>query len=79
MSGFFCEHCWKAKSGGTSRGEAKEMYRAGWLGTLLHGGKMPITCEPGSTFPSVSLQSTISVIRIVIPSYELSKLKEIML
>lgn len=69
----------KAKGGGTARGEAREMYRAGWLGTLLHGGKMPITFEPGSTFRPVSLQNTISVLSIVIPSYKLSKLKEIML
>lgn len=66
------------KEVGTAKSEAREMCRAGWLGMLLCGGKMPITSELESTFPPVCLKSNISVLSVVILSYSLSKPEEIM-
>lgn len=66
------------KEDGTARGEAREMYIAGWLGMVLHGGEMCITSEMESTFPPVCLKSNISVVSTVILSYSLSKPEEIM-
>ena len=68
----------KTKENGTARGEAREMFRAGWPGMLLRGRKTPVTSELESTFSPVCLKSSISVLSIVILGYSLSKPEEIM-
>lgn len=68
----------KTKENGTTRDEAREMFRAGWLGMLPCGGKTPVTSELESTFSPVCLKSSISVLSIVILGYSLSKPEEIM-